>query len=143
MQSEMVQVLLVEDDEVDAEIVKRSFARLKINNPITIARDGVEALNMLRGEAGYKRLPRPYLVLLDIKMPRMNGLEFLHAIRQDDELDQSIVFVLTTSNDQADMRDAYASHVAGYFLKTDAGDSILALPTLMQYYWQIAEFPPD
>lgn len=141
MPEPLVHVLLVEDDEIDAEIVIRSFSSLKIRNPITIAQDGIEALNILRGEDGYERLPRPYIILLDIKMPRMNGLEFLQAIRQDDELKPSIVFVLTTSDNEADMRDAYASHVAGYFLKQHAGDALLHLPTMMMQYWHLAEFP--
>ena len=137
-----VHVLLVEDDEIDAEIVKRSFNSLTISNPITIAQDGLEALNILRGEEGYERLLWPYLILLDIKMPRMDGLEFLQAIRQDDELKPSIVFILTTSDSEVDKEAAYANHVAGYFLKQRSGDAILDLPTLMKNYCQLVEFPP-
>ena len=101
MDGKTVNILLVEDDEIDAEMVMRSLRKVRISNPITIARNGYEALNVLRGEDGYERLPRPYLILLDIKMPRMDGLEFLQAIRQDADLLQSIVFVLTTSSHEA------------------------------------------
>ena len=143
MQGQTVHVLLVEDDEIDAEQMVRSFRKLKIANPITIVNDGYEALNTLRGANGYIRLPRPYIILLDINMPRMNGLEFLRAIRQDDELQRSIVFVLTTSKNEEDIVAAYASHVAGYFLKAQCAESFLALPVMMRNYWRIVDFPPD
>ena len=142
MDGKTVNILLVEDDEIDAEMVMRSLRKVRISNPITIARNGYEALNVLRGEDGYERLPRPYLILLDIKMPRMDGLEFLQAIRQDADLLQSIVFVLTTSSHEADMRAAYESHVAGYFLKARSGEEFLDLPKMMKNYWRIVEFPP-
>jgi CheY-like chemotaxis protein len=141
MTGQTVHVLMVEDDAIDAEQIVRSFARMKIVNPITIVKDGVAALNVLRGEDGCERLPRPYIILLDINMPRMNGLEFLRAIRADEELRQSVVFVLTTSDLQSDMMAAYAENVAGYFLKKDAAFSILGLPTLMKNYWRLVAFP--
>jgi CheY-like chemotaxis protein len=138
-----VQVLLVEDDEVDAEHIIRQFDRLKIANPITVVSNGIEALHALRGEGEHSRLPRPYIILLDINLPRMNGLEFLRTIRADEDLQRSVVFVLTTSDNEADMRAAYADHVAGYFLKSRATDALFGLPTLMKNYWRIVEFPPD
>ena len=72
-----VRVLLIEDDSIDAEAVERAFRKQRIANPITVARDGVEALSILRGTDGRERLVRPYLILLDLNMPRMNGIEFL------------------------------------------------------------------
>ena len=143
MSETTVHVLLVEDDDVDAEVVTRSFNSLRITNPITIARNGIEAIKMLRGEDGYQRVPRPYVILLDINMPQMNGLEFLKVIRQDSELERSVVFVLTTSDNDEDMRDAYTEHVAGYILKQRAGDAMLDVPTMIQRYWRLVEFPPD
>jgi CheY-like chemotaxis protein len=143
MAGKPVHVLLVEDDEIDAEQIQRSFTRLGISNPITRVEDGVEALNALRGDAGHPRIPRPYIILLDIKMPRMDGLEFLSAIRADAELKASVVFVLTTSNHQADIVAAYAAHAAGYFLKRNATDSLFGLPTLIKNYWQLVEFPVE
>lgn len=142
-EEQTVHILLVEDDAVDAEVIVRSFQKLKIANPIVIVADGYEALAVLRGEGGRERLSRPYIILLDINMPRMNGLEFLQAIRKDEELQQSIVFVLTTSNNESDMVAAYASQVAGYFLKTQCGDAFLDLPKMMKNYWRIVEFPPQ
>src|SRR4051794_22973039 len=97
MQHQPVHILLVEDDYIDAENIIRFFQHHHVTNPYTHVIDGVDALNVLRGEGGYARLPRPYLILLDINMPRMNGLEFLQALRRDPELKRSVVFVLTTS----------------------------------------------
>ena len=91
--SRVVTILLVEDDEVDVKALKWAFDKLKVANPLVIARDGTEALEML------KDLPRPYLVITDINMPRMNGIELLRKIRATPELRDAIVFVLTTSND--------------------------------------------
>lgn len=136
-------MLLVEDDDIDAEHIIRQFHQLKIVNPITVVSNGIEALHALRGEEAHVRLPRPYIILLDINLPRMNGLEFLHAIRADEELQRSIVFVLTTSDNEADMRAAYEDHVAGYFLKSHATEALFSLPTLMKNYWRIVEFPID
>jgi CheY-like chemotaxis protein len=136
-----VRVLLVEDDEIDAEVVRRAFRRLKIVNPITIVNNGYEALDVLRGENGRERLRRPYVILLDLNMPRMNGIEFLQQLRQDPELTQSIVFVLTTSSDQADRIAAYSSHVAGYILKKRIGEEFFELPRLMENYWRVVELP--
>lgn len=141
MSEQLVHVLLVDDDEIDVEAVQRAFAEFKITNPITVARDGVEALAMLRGESGYDPLPRPYVILLDLNMPRMDGLEFLRHLRSDPELSTSIVFVLTTSKSEEDMVAAYNLHVAGYFLKSLVGEQFFNLPRMMESYWRVVEFP--
>jgi CheY-like chemotaxis protein len=138
-----VQILLVEDDEIDAEQIIRSFRQSQLVNPITIVNNGIAALKVLRGEEDYKQIPRPYIILLDINMPQMNGLEFLRALRKDNDLQQSVVFVLTTSDNEADMRAAYADRVAGYFLKSEVTYTVLGLPTMMKNYWRLVEFPFD
>src|ERR1700743_1771005 len=84
--SPIVSLLLVEDDEVDVQALKRAFAKARIGNPITAARDGIEALEFLRGENGKDKLLKPHLVLLDLNMPRMNGIELLEVIRADKDL---------------------------------------------------------
>jgi CheY-like chemotaxis protein len=133
--SRVVTILLVEDDEVDVKALKWAFDKLKVANPLVIARDGVEALEVLR------ELPRPYLIITDINMPRMNGIELLRQIRQNDQLRDSIVFVLTTSNDEQDKIDAYDLNVAGYMLKTDMGTSFQRAISLIDNYWKVVEFP--
>ena len=136
--SRVVTILLVEDDEVDVKALKWAFEKLKVANPLVVARDGVEALELLR------ELPRPYLIITDINMPRMNGIEFLRKVRQSDQFRDSIVFVLTTSNDEQDKIDAYDLNVAGYMLKTDMGTSFSRAISLIDNYWKVVEFPgPD
>jgi len=143
MFSNPIHLLLVEDDEVDAEAVMRAFRRQKIDNPFTIVSDGIEALNILRGEGGYERLPRPYMILLDINMPRMNGLEFLQAIRNDPDLRRSIVFILTTSNRDEDKMAAYNRQIAGYLLKSRAGQDFINIIQLLDSYQRVVTFPPE
>jgi CheY-like chemotaxis protein len=138
-----VHILLVEDDDVDAEVVIRAFRRQQIDNPFTIVRNGVEALDVLRGTGGRTRLPRPYLILLDINMPKMNGIEFLQEIRKDVELKRSIVFVLTTSNNDEDKMAAYNEQIAGYLLKSNAGDDFRNVIKLLDSYRCVVEFPPE
>lgn len=143
MVDQPVHILLVEDDEVDAEAIVRAFRKQKIQHPITIVPDGFEALNVLRGEAGHSLLPSPYLILLDLNMPRMNGIEFLHILRQDPELCCSIVFVLTTSDSNKDKLAAYNAQIAGYLLKQQAGENFVNLMDMLNVYWRIIEFPPE
>lgn len=134
-------VLLVEDDSVDQMAVQRAFQKAKIGNPILVAKDGIEALEMLRGEKGRARVTSPCLILLDLQMPRMNGIEFLTEIRKDPALRPLIVFVLTTSKDEEDRVNAYKFNVAGYIVKSDAGNGFLNLVTMLEHYWKIVELP--
>lgn len=138
-----VHILLVEDDDVDAEAIVRAFHKQRIANPISHVSDGIEALAALRGDGEKERLPRPYLILLDINMPRMNGIEFLQALRQDKELERSIVFMLTTSNRDEDKLAAYDEQIAGYLLKARAGEEFADLISMLNSYWRVVEFPPE
>lgn len=138
-----ITVLLVEDDQIDVETVKRSFGQRKIANELVIAGDGIEALEILRGENGHKAIRRPLLILLDINMPRMSGLEFLKELRADEELRDLVVMVLTTSDDQHDIFAAYDFNVAAYILKSNVGDSFLDLPEFVEHYWKIVELKVD
>ena len=135
--SKAVTILLVEDDEIDVKALRWAFDKLKIANPLVIAHDGVEAWEMLQD------LPRPYLIITDINMPRMNGIELLRKIRQSERCRDSIVFVLTTSNDEQDKIDAYDLNVAGYMLKSDMGTSFTRAISLVENYWKVVEFPGD
>ena len=133
--SKPVTILLVEDDEIDVKALQWAFEKLKIANPLVIARDGVEAWEMLQ------ELPRPYLVISDINMPRMNGIELLRKIRASQNTHDAIVFMLTTSNDEQDKIDAYNLNVAGYMLKSDMGTSFTRAISLIDNYWKVVEFP--
>jgi CheY-like chemotaxis protein len=136
---EAVNVLMVEDDEIDVESLKRLFQKNGIKNPIYHASNGVEALEVMRGENNKDKVPKPYIVLLDINMPMMNGIELLKEVRNDDELKDSVIFVLTTSPREEDINTTYQLNVAGYFLKKD----IKELINLLSLYWTINEFPEN
>lgn len=112
-------ILLVEDDEVDVEAIRRLFARRNITNPLHIAHDGVAAMQMLHGELD-PAVTQPCVILLDLNLPRMSGLEFLDELRRDTELKDVVVFVLTTSNRDYDRIVANTKFVAGYLSKSDA-----------------------
>jgi len=138
---ETVTVLLVEDNEVDIEAVQRAFQQQRIANPIRVARNGVEALELLRKPAP-AGIARPFLILLDLNLPRMDGHEFLAELRADPRLQDSIVFVLTTSKSDEDKIKSYDLHVAGYLVKSQVGPGFLNLVDLLDRYWRIVEFPP-
>ena len=141
MTGRSVNILLVEDNAVDQEAIQRAFKRHRIANPIHVAADGIEALARLRGTNGLTKLPRPYLVLLDLNLPRLNGVELLREIRGDPELHDSIVFVLTTSKRDEDRMASYDLNVAGYVVKSDVGAGFIRLIELLDHYWRIVEFP--
>jgi CheY-like chemotaxis protein len=139
--SKPLNILLVDDDDGDARAVTRAFEKAKIANPILRAVDGVEALEVLKGSNGKEKAPSPILLLVDISMPRMNGIEFIKALRADTKLHASIVFVLTTSKEDEDKVAAYALNVAGYIFKESAGHDFLHLIELMDCYWRVVELP--
>lgn len=139
MTTATVNVLLVEDNEIDREAVQRAFARHHIANPLRTAADGIEALEILRGSERERPLARPYLILLDINLPRMNGLELLRQLRADDKLHSSVVFVLTTSRSDEDKLASYRFNVAGYLVKSGAGFG--GLVEMLDHYWRVNEFP--
>jgi CheY-like chemotaxis protein len=131
-------ILLVEDDEVDVMNVRRAFEKSHIMNPLFVATDGVEALQMLRrGQVPRERR----LVLLDLNMPRMNGIEFLRELRKDPELSATSVVVLTTSNDERDKVDAYNLNIAGYLVKPVTFDSFCELMVALNKFWTLVELP--
>ena len=140
--NETVTMLLVEDDEVDAEAIQRAFRKHKLTNRFVIAKDGIEALDYLRGENGKTAISRPYMILLDLNMPRMNGFEFLAELRADANIADSIVFVLSTSDLDEDKATAYDYQVAGYTVKGKVGGSFKELASLINAFWQVVEFPP-
>jgi len=134
----MLNILLVEDDQVDVMNVKRAFDRNRIGNPLYIAEDGIRALEVLRG-TGMPRERR--IVLLDLNMPRMNGIEFLKELRADPDLHMTPVVVLTTSDDERDKISAYDLNVAGYLLKPVTFANFVEVMAALNKYWTLVEFP--
>ena len=134
----MTTILLVEDDDVDVMNVKRAFERNNILNPLFVARDGIEALEKLRGELAQTERR---LILLDLNMPRMNGIELLRELRADPQLRSLPVVVLTTSNDDRDRVNAYDLNVAGYLLKPVTFINFVELMATLNKYWSLVEMP--
>lgn len=141
MPNKSIEILLIEDDEIDRESIKRALRKHNINYPLHCAENGLEGLEILRGEKEGASLAQPYIVLLDINMPRMNGIEFLKELRKDDSIKNAIVFVLTTSSADEDKVSAYAQNVAGYFLKSKVGEGFSNLMQMLNFYEKNVEFP--
>ena len=137
MEDQRLHILLVEDDQVDVMQVQRAFQKARITNPIHVASNGIEALAKLRdGSLGPRRL-----VLLDINMPRMNGIEFLREMRADADLQPTCVVVLTTSNEERDKMEAYKLNVAGYLLKPVNFADFVEMMGALNKYWTLVEMP--
>jgi CheY-like chemotaxis protein len=125
-------LFVVEDDTFEILALRRALASMRIKNSMTIARDGVEALEILRGEGSQPPPPHPFLILLDLNMPRMGGLELLRELRRDPALTDVLVVVLTTSPLAADRQTAAAYGVAGYFVKAEAEDGLAGVIQLIR-----------
>jgi len=141
MHNKPLSILLVEDDDGDAKALQRAFQKSKIANTMLRAVDGVDALEILKGSNGKEKIASPYLLLVDFSMPRMNGVEFIKSLRADSALHNAIVFVLTTSQRNEDKVASYNLNVAGYILKTTAGENFLNLVNFIDSYWRIVEMP--
>ncbi|MGF1542013.1 MAG: response regulator [Pleurocapsa sp.] len=143
MDEKIINILLVEDDTVDVMNVKRAFQKYKITNPLYVAQNGLEALEMLRSQDDQPpQVPETRrLVLLDLNMPKMNGLEFLHEIRQDPILKRTPVIVLTTSDEDRDRIEAYNLNVAGYILKPVTFSNFAEVMIALNKYWTLCEMP--
>jgi CheY-like chemotaxis protein len=141
MSPDRVTVLLVEDDDVDAEAVMRSLRRSQVPVDVVWVEDGVAALEVLRGQHEYESVTRPVIVLLDLNMPRMDGFEFLHALRSDPALRDLVVFVLSTSSADADRTRAYHENIAGYLVKSAVGSQFARLARMLLSYQTAVTLP--
>jgi len=135
---EIKPILLVEDDVIDAMTVRRAFKELNLKNPLTHVTNGEEALDYLQ-----KAQPLPCVILLDLNMPRMNGVEFIRAAKADPALKSIPIIVLTTSRDHSDMTDSYSLSVAGYIVKPVDYSGFVEVVRTLGLYWTINEFPSE
>lgn len=136
--SRTLNILLVEDDRVDVMNVRRAFEQAHIVNPVWVAGDGVEALEKLRGgEVPHHDL----LILLDLNLPRMDGIEFLEVLRADEALGRTPVVVLTTSDAEVDRMRAYDLNVAGYIVKPVTFSAFVETVATLNKYWMLVEMP--
>lgn len=134
--SKLFNILVIEDDEVDRINIERSMKKCNIANPLLFANNGLEALDTL------KTSQEPLLIILDLNMPKMNGIEFLTAVRKDKKWHHTPVVVLTTSMEDRDRTEAYNLNVAGYIVKPLERENFIDAVTILNNYWSICEFPP-
>jgi CheY-like chemotaxis protein len=131
-------LILVEDDDIDVMNVRRALERAHVTNPVFVAHNGIEGLELLRSN----KVPKDRrLVLLDLNMPRMNGIEFLRELRKDPALRATPVVVLTTSDDDRDKVQAYDLNVAGYLLKPVTFVNFVDVMAALNKYWALVELP--
>jgi len=139
-----IPVLLVDDDQVDIMTVQRAFKVNNIINPLNIVGNGREALDYLKQEGKYKNpeaSPRPGIILLDLNMPIMNGIEFLKVAKADRELKKIPVIVLTTSKEENDRVESFNLSVAGYIIKPVEFEKFVEAVRVLNLYWTLSELP--
>jgi len=129
--------LLVDDDSVDAMTVKRAIRDLRVENPLVHRTDGEEALKYLRSEGN----GLPCMILLDLNMPRMNGIEFLKVIKADGALKKIPVIVLTASKQENDKINSFDLSVAGYMAKPTDYTKLVETIRMIDLYWTLSDLP--
>lgn len=141
MKTTAAKFLVVDDDIVSVMAMQRAMRKLKIINETEVCHDGQQALDFLREEVRtHGRLP-PYIVTLDLNMPRMSGLEFLDAVRADPALARVVVFVFTTSDMPTDVQSAYRKNIAGYIVKENPSETFAKALDMLNTYARIVELP--
>jgi CheY-like chemotaxis protein len=143
MAEKMLNILLVEDDELDVMNVRRAFKKNNVLNPLFVAGNGLDALDMLRGVGGSApEVPlERRIILLDLNMPKMNGIEFLRELRRDPMLNLIPVIVLTTSDEDRDKVEAFQLNVAGYIVKPVTLTHFIETMATLNKYWTLSEIP--
>jgi CheY-like chemotaxis protein len=136
---EELSILIVEDDDVSAESITRSIRKVSLGIELSYAENGRTAIDILKNKHPNIKLKPPYLVLLDLNMPVMSGFEFLDHVRDDPNLQDTIIFILTTSNDDNDRARAYNNNVAGYMVKSSVGPQFAKLAMLLKAYREAVE----
>ena len=132
-------VLLVEDDSVDAMMIKRAFKDLDVKSPLVHVTNGEQALAYIANTANTE----PCVILLDLNMPKMNGIEFLKVAKADVRLKCIPVVVLTTSRTDQDKLDCFDQSVAGYIVKPASYKGFLEAIRILDLYWTLSEMPAD
>jgi CheY-like chemotaxis protein len=136
---ETIPILLVEDDNIDAKTVKRALQEIHILNPLVTVQNGIEALEYLNDSTQ----KRPGIILLDINMPKMNGIEFLRVAKNDLNLKAIPVVVLTTSQHEQDKVESYNLGVAGYMIKPVDYLKFVEVVKTIHLYWTLSELPGE
>jgi len=128
-------ILLVEDDKIDVQAVERSFKQLNITNPLEVRGNGEEALEYIKND------DRPCLILLDLNMPKMGGIEFLEIVKADNDYKNIPVVVFTSSKEERDKVNSFNLGVAGYIVKPPDYKKFVEVVKQIQMYWTLSESP--
>mgnify|MGYP001609126609 CR=1 FL=1 len=139
-------ILIVEDNRVDAMTIERSFKQAKISNALVLAINGEEGLAYLRRQGKYsedKDRRNPCIILLDLNMPIMSGIEFLRIIKADEKFKSIPVVVLTTSKEENDRVESFKLSVAGYIVKPVEFEKFTQVVKVLDLYWTLSESPED
>jgi len=138
----MIEILLVEDNPGDVRLTQEALKEAKVQNKLHVANDGVEAMEFLRNEGKFKNVPRPDLILLDLNMPRKNGLEVLSEIKGDDDLKKIPVVILTVSKNEEDILKSYSLHANCYITKpVDLIQFLNVVKSIEDFWLTIVKLP--
>ncbi len=138
----IIEILLVEDNPGDIRLTQETLKEAKVKNSIHITTDGVEAMEFLRHEGKFKDVPRPDLILLDLNMPRKNGLEVLSEIKTDDTLKQIPIVILTVSNNEEDILKSYNLHANCFITKpVDLNQFLKVIKSIDNFWLTIVKLP--
>ena len=139
-----IPILMIEDDMVDVLSIRRAFAAHHFTHPLFVVSDGKQALSFLNNEGAYmdpSRAPRPGIILLDLNLPVMGGIEFLRVVKGDPKLRNIPVIVFTSSNQESDVEATYALSVAGYIMKQPDFGNFRDTVKIIESYWKRCELP--
>ncbi len=139
-----VEILLVEDNEGDIRLTQEAFRHSQVGNHLNVVRDGVEAIAFLKREDPYANAVRPDIILLDLNLPKRNGIEVLAEIKQDDQLKRIPVIVLTSSQAEPDILSSYDLHANCFISKPIDLDRFLRVVQSIEDFWlTIVKLPPE
>ena len=140
----LIPILIVDDDEIDVQAILRAFKKSDIKNPYFVANDGLDALEKLRGDNGQTKIdPMPRVIMLDINMPRMNGIEFLKELRSDPKLHNLIVFMFTSSDHEEDIISTYDLNISGYIKKPVNFSGMMKTIDILNKIWAQFQYSPE
>ncbi|HMQ29579.1 MAG TPA: response regulator [Chloroflexaceae bacterium] len=134
-------ILLVEDNPMDLDLTRRAFTRRRLANPLLVARDGAEAIELIDGWAPEQ--PAPAIVLLDLKLPKVDGLDVLRHLRAHPGLGAVPVVILTTSTEDQDVQAAYRLGANSYIVKPVDFEKFMAVVAQIDLYWLVLNYPPN
>ncbi|MFQ6090834.1 MAG: response regulator [Candidatus Bipolaricaulia bacterium] len=143
MRSKKLKILLVEDDPNDVKLTERALSRSSVKSELFVTRDGQEALDFLYKQGQFADAPRPDLIFLDLKLPKVDGHEVLAKIKRDERLRRIPVIVLTISRREEDMVKAYDSGASGYIQKPVSSSEFIKVVNTVRDYWEISELPSE